>query len=64
MTEPEAARAAALAQARDRIAAETADKAARERARARRGRLMKVVVVGMFVVMAFERAVNSGWFHI
>lgn len=58
------AREQALAQARDRVAAEAADKDARERARARRGRLMKVLVVGMFVVMAFERAVNSGWFHI
>lgn len=54
----------AAAQARDRIAAEAADKAARDRAKARRARVMKVLFVGMFAVMVFERAVSGGWLHL
>lgn len=60
----EAARTAALAQARARVAADAAAQATRARTRSRRGRIMKVLVVALFAVMAFERAVNAGWLHL
>lgn len=56
----------ALAEARERararVAAEAGQRAARERRKVWRGRAAQVVVVGVFVVMLFERAVNGGWF--
>jgi len=43
-----------------RIAAEQED---HDRRKARRQRLVQIVVVALFVIMLFERAVRGGWFH-
>lgn len=49
--------------AKERVAAETAARAGHERMKARRAKIGKYLVGGMFVVMLFERAVNGGWFN-
>ncbi len=33
------------------------------RRKARRQRIVQVVIVALFVIMLFERAVNGGWFQ-
>lgn len=54
---------AARLAAKERIAAEVAARAGQDRMKARRAKIGKYLVGGMFVVMLFERAVNGGWFN-
>lgn len=49
--------------AKERVAAEAAARAGQDRMKARRAKIGKYLVGGMFVVMLFERAVNGGWFN-